>query len=1173
MNRLLPLAPGASDWSHKASSFRISLCEIQKSVLAKGMFLMLSLSLLFAIQVEELSAQDPEYQFTSQEMMGNSGTSSGNITLQTWRRLRANIITDASQRGGVFQLKAHRFTADYLDDNTLQYSLYHSSAQDGSGYLIPVNTTPNKIGTTLEVSGLSGGASGITSGNYLVEQNFSNTDFILDFNSHQDYWVVVEKVEGDRGAIANYSNTIGNGSARADSPTDPWSGYGRFSATIEAFEISPRITDASLSNIHGNGATLQATSHKQAIGYFLVVPTGSPAPTPLQIVIGGNYGAVSVAASGSFPMGAGEAASTAVAGLDPNTAYQTYVVGVSTVGSMIGRRTLPLSFTTGDPNTAPSISAIPAQAICLEDEHDGTQFSVSDNESAAATLTVTATSSNASLVPNANITVSGNGAERTVTITPIAGQSGTSTIQLTVTDQGGLTATSSFNFAVRELPVVEVTTTHTTCHDSNDGSLETSVTGGQAPYDIMWSNNATTASLTGLSPDHYEVTATDVHGCKSITSVQIEDGDNEAPTALIKDFTLQLGPSGAVVLTPALVKIFADNGCTDNCGIDNSSFALSTMTFNCSHIGEHSYTFSVSDFSGNTATREILIDVIDPLKPTAVANDMELQLDADGVATLTADEADAGSFDNCAIAGRSLSKTSFGCGDVGEHNVILTVSDAQGNTGQQSFKVNVVDNLNPVMSFAATPRVYLNESGLGWPQQEHILGTLTDNCSVSNTSFSIEEFDCSNLGATQMTIVAQDMHGNMTEISGQVQVVDTIKPTFNTTTIQLDIEEDGNAYLTQAKLMPFAWDACGIAEVAIQKSTWTCDESGGTTQIVVFDMNGNAIQRTLEVTLEDHVAPEVSAHDIEVQLDENGMHDLTLDMLNYTATDNCQLESVFLSRSRITCEDHGAVQVTITGIDAVGNIGSSTFNVTVIDEIAPTIDCSNFTTICEGVYDYAGKVTAQDNCSAMIIQTAGPAVGEELAAGQHFVEFMAIDPSGNSTTCSTTIEVLSIPVVDLGEDLMVEEGQTVTLTAGNNPNHSYEWSNGATTAQITVTVQEDMALSVTVSNANGCFATDEVNITAILGLSTSENVNGDVFKLYPNPTTDAINLSFGLNEPLRKAFITIVDLQGKLLQSKQVNNIENGQVISLDVSQLPQGLYMATITTETERMTARFSKK
>ncbi|MGZ3942426.1 MAG: hypothetical protein ACXVO9_02920, partial [Bacteroidia bacterium] len=62
----------------------------------------------------------------------------------------------------------------------------------------------------------------------------------------------------------------------------------------------------------------------------------------------------------------------------------------------------------------------------------GIDFVVSDAQTPAASLTVTATSSTASVVPNANIVVSGSGAIRNVKITPIA--LGYSDITVTVSD-------------------------------------------------------------------------------------------------------------------------------------------------------------------------------------------------------------------------------------------------------------------------------------------------------------------------------------------------------------------------------------------------------------------------------------------------------------------------------------------------------------------------------------------------------------------------------------------------------------------------------------------------------------------------------------------------------------------------------------------------------------------
>ena len=75
-------------------------------------------------------------------------------------------------------------------------------------------------------------------------------------------------------------------------------------------------------------------------------------------------------------------------------------------------------------------------------------FTIGDAETQPTGLTVSGTSSNATLVPNANITFGGGtGANRNVVITPAAGESGTSTITVTVSD-GTLTASTNFVLTV-----------------------------------------------------------------------------------------------------------------------------------------------------------------------------------------------------------------------------------------------------------------------------------------------------------------------------------------------------------------------------------------------------------------------------------------------------------------------------------------------------------------------------------------------------------------------------------------------------------------------------------------------------------------------------------------------------------------------------------------------------
>jgi hypothetical protein len=68
---------------------------------------------------------------------------------------------------------------------------------------------------------------------------------------------------------------------------------------------------------------------------------------------------------------------------------------------------------------------------------------------AAEMLTVTVSSSNTTLIPNSNIVVSGTGSIRTVTVTPVANQTGTATITIT---GGDGTSTASDTFVVTVNP-------------------------------------------------------------------------------------------------------------------------------------------------------------------------------------------------------------------------------------------------------------------------------------------------------------------------------------------------------------------------------------------------------------------------------------------------------------------------------------------------------------------------------------------------------------------------------------------------------------------------------------------------------------------------------------------------------------------------------------------------
>jgi hypothetical protein len=102
-------------------------------------------------------------------------------------------------------------------------------------------------------------------------------------------------------------------------------------------------------------------------------------------------------------------------------------------------------------NTAPTVSAIADQTIDADNATAALAITIGDAESAAASLALSGSSSNITLVPNGNIVFGGTAENRTVTVTPAAGQSGAATITVSVSD-GALSSPEVFALTVNPPP-------------------------------------------------------------------------------------------------------------------------------------------------------------------------------------------------------------------------------------------------------------------------------------------------------------------------------------------------------------------------------------------------------------------------------------------------------------------------------------------------------------------------------------------------------------------------------------------------------------------------------------------------------------------------------------------------------------------------------------------------
>jgi hypothetical protein len=137
-------------------------------------------------------------------------------------------------------------------------------------------------------------------------------------------------------------------------------------------------------------------------------------------------------------------------------------------------------------NDAPTIDAITNQSVNANTTAGPFSITIDDIDNAASSLTLSGASSNQALVADAGIVFGGSGANRTITITPLANQHSQTTITVTVSDG---TATDSTSFVLTVAP--PNTPTALTYF------LAEGATGGFFDEDLLIANpNATAAPVT-----------------------------------------------------------------------------------------------------------------------------------------------------------------------------------------------------------------------------------------------------------------------------------------------------------------------------------------------------------------------------------------------------------------------------------------------------------------------------------------------------------------------------------------------------------------------------------------------------------------------------------------------------------------------------------------------------
>ncbi len=205
-----------------------------------------------------------------------------------------------------------------------------------------------------------------------------------------------------------------------------------------------------------------------------------------------------------------------------------------------------------------------------------------------------------------------------------------------------------------------------------------------------------------------------------------------------------------------------------------------TETVDLSDYNDQTIKLRFYGLTGSNYTSDISIDNIsitadEPavlVAPTAVCQNITVQLDATGNATIVAADVDGGSTDDVAITNYSIDISTFDCSNVGTPvNVTLTVTDADNQTDTCTATVTVADSIDP-LCVTKDITIELDASGNASITASQIDNGSSDNCGLTGFSVTPSSFNSGNTGDNTVTFTVVDVNGNSSNCTAIVTVND-----------------------------------------------------------------------------------------------------------------------------------------------------------------------------------------------------------------------------------------------------------------------------------------------------------------------------------------------------------------------------------------------------------------